>query len=98
MEIQDNVTNRGFALMEFHDRYGQACDIQKSSLATDDAIWFGVTNTGDEIRGPGGNYREDVNSRMHLTRDQVQAILPILIHFSETGNVRHPDADLTHKS
>lgn len=36
-------TERGFALAEFTDRYGVKCSLQKSSLATEDAIWFGVT-------------------------------------------------------
>ena len=37
-------TQRGFAYDEFEDLYGAKCSIQKSSLATDDAIWFGIDN------------------------------------------------------
>lgn len=33
---------RGFEVGEFHDLNGRLCYIQKSSLATDNAIWLGV--------------------------------------------------------
>lgn len=42
-------TERGFALAEFTDRYGVKCSLQKSSLATEDAIWFGVTDHDPQI-------------------------------------------------
>lgn len=35
-------TARGFAIIKFIDRYGVKCSLQKSSLASEDAIWFGV--------------------------------------------------------
>ena len=37
-------TERGFSRVEFTDRYGEGCSLQKSSLAFEDAIWFGVDN------------------------------------------------------
>jgi len=37
---------RGFAFIEFDDASGTACNIQKSSLATDDAIWIGAKEIG----------------------------------------------------
>lgn len=40
MEIEH--TNRGFAFVKFIDRYGFECSLQKSSLAEEDCIWFGV--------------------------------------------------------
>ena len=42
MEVQFTLTNRGFELFEFQDLYGEQCSLQKSSLATQDCIWFGV--------------------------------------------------------
>ena len=36
-------TQRGFELGQFKDRYGVECSIQKSSLASEDAIWLGVS-------------------------------------------------------
>ena len=41
--------HRGFAYIEFIDRYGVKCSIQKSSLATDDAIWLGVDDASPKI-------------------------------------------------
>lgn len=70
MKIAMHPTVRGFLLGQFWDRYGELCSIQKSSLATEDAIWLGV----DE-------------HRMHLTQEQVAALLPLLQHFAETGDL-----------
>lgn len=44
-----NKTQRGFALGKFLDRYGAKCSIQKSSLATEDAIWLGIDDPDPEI-------------------------------------------------
>ena len=35
-------TPRGFHRIDFTDRYGENCSLQKSSLATEDAIWLGI--------------------------------------------------------
>jgi hypothetical protein len=80
-------TQRGFSLAEFTDRYGQKCSIQKSSLATEDAIWLGIANTGPHIKGPGGEMNEDICARMHLTVKQVKTLLPLLNKFVETGEL-----------
>ena len=42
-------TQRGFAFVEFTDRYGAECKLQKSSLATENAIWFGVKDAKPQI-------------------------------------------------
>ncbi len=42
-------TERGFSFHEFEDRYGAKCSLQKSSLATEDAIWFGVDDPNPKI-------------------------------------------------
>lgn len=55
---------------------GAECSIQASSIATEDAIWFGV-----------------VNNRMHLTRERVAELLPVLQHFVSTGDL--PDLEGT---
>lgn len=99
MEIKKSKTDRGFDLIEFKDRYNTKCNIQKSSLATEDAIWFGVENANPKImaskirKGAVGwvDYQipEDVilTTRMHLTREQVKELLPILQKFIETGDL-----------
>jgi hypothetical protein len=70
-------TERGFAISSFEDRYGLQCSLQKSSLATEDAIWLGV----DSVDGK--------PARMHLTREMVANLLPALkmANFQKTNNV-----------
>jgi hypothetical protein len=75
------VSDRGFIGYEFEDLYDSKCSIQESSLATKDAIWFGVHKPFD------GN----PNTRMHLTREMVKKLLPLLELFVETGSI-HPKA------
>jgi len=74
--LKKETTSRGFGLWEFKDKYGQECSLQDSSLASEPAIWLGVDV---DLKGV------DVNDRMHLTQEQVKALLPILDHFATTG-------------
>ena len=98
MEIKK--TERGFAIANFKDSYGCDCSIQKSSLATEDRIWLGANKL--DIRefkaGEGwiehpefdkGTFEHHYtgNTRMHLTREQVAELLPILQKFVETGEI-----------
>lgn len=93
MIIKPNA--RGFATAEFTDRYGEICSIQKSSIATEDCIWLGIdapqlTVFEDENKGkyivtkmpPNFN----VCARMHLTREMVADLLPLLQNFVDTGD------------
>lgn len=73
--------SRGFTRYTFEDRYGSECSLQKSSLATEDAIWLGVDKSFDS--------KERVSNRMHLTREQVAELLPQLQHFVETGELKN---------
>lgn len=79
--MKEEKTIRGFTLIKFKDLYNQDCSLQKSSIATTDAVWLGVTNTGELL----GN--KDVNNRMHLDQNQVKKLLPYLIKFAETGEL-----------
>lgn len=92
-------TIRGFDIIDFIDRYNSECSIQKSSLATDDCIWFGINDANPKImaskiqEGAVGwipyHIPKDVSltTRMHLNRDQVKNLLPILRLFVETGEI-----------
>ncbi len=98
-------TARGFRTIEFEDRYNTPCSIQKSSLATEDAIWFGVDDADPQIMAVDAKrlgiptaqtvgwvpytIPEEVllSTRMHLTRDQVEELLPLLQHFVDTGEL-----------
>lgn len=42
MELNSNKTERGFAHIEFIDRYGAKCSLQKSSLASKHQLVFRV--------------------------------------------------------
>ena len=94
MKIKSDKTARGFALKEFEDFYNVKCSIQKSSLATEDAIWFGCDEANPRILVHATGWRPYplpdgvlMDTRMHLTREQVKELLPILQKFVETGEI-----------
>ena len=94
--MKKEKTERGFAIINFVDRYDNKCSLQKSSLAFEEAIWLGVDDTKftifeDERMGKyittklPKNF--SVNTRMHLTQEQVKELLPHLQKFVETGGI-----------
>lgn len=105
MKLTKKVTARGFAYLQFKDAYDKLCTMQKSSLATDDAIWLGIDDPDPQIMASeaadyGVKTKEttgwvpypipdavNIHTRMHLTREQVKALLPALMHFVDTGEV-----------
>ncbi len=105
-KVKFHKTPRGFRKGEFVDRYGEPCSIQKSSLATEDAIWLGIERANPQIMvsdavrlglskepNPVGWMPYPVpnevhmSTRMHLTKKEVKALLPILQKFVETGEI-----------
>ena len=105
MKLDFETTNRGFALANFEDFNGAICSLQKSSLASHDAIWLGVDNANPQIMASqtpqGGNgwvpfYVPDgvsLTTRMHLSREQVADLLPALQHFVRTGRLPEPKGE-----
>lgn len=94
MRIKKVKTQRGFARLEFEDRYNAKCSIQKSSLAGEDAIWIGVDDSDPKIFKPCSGWQTFeipkevlLTTRMHLTQKQVKKLLPILQKFAETGEL-----------
>ena len=97
--MEQSKTDRGFLLFGFVDLYGNKCSIQKSSLATEDAIWLGVNDPDPKIllsKAKDGGcgwikypVHPDVsfNTRMHLSRTQVADLLPMLLKFVDTGEI-----------
>lgn len=88
-------TNRGFCLIKFSDRNGVECSLQKSSIATEDCIWLGCDDANPRVLVPGQGWRSMVmpegylaDTRMHLTRKQVKRLIPHLVTFVETGEIR----------
>jgi hypothetical protein len=87
-------TERGFAIDHFTDRNGVRCSIQKSSLADEDCIWLGCVDPDPKTFVPGKSWQSHklppqtiCNTRMHLTVEQVEALLPLLQHFVATGEL-----------
>jgi hypothetical protein len=99
-KLKIKQTARGFNLIKFEDYYGSECSLQISSLADKDAIWLGIDNANPQIMASktkeGGNgwvpfaMPEDVllTTRMHLTREQVEELLPYLQKFVKTGGIK----------
>ena len=103
--MEKTKTNRGFDLIKSVDLYGIKFSIQKSSLATEDAIWFGIDDVKPEImakdapkfnldNGNGTGWVDYplpkevlLHARMHLTREMVEKIIPILQNFVKTGKI-----------
>lgn len=92
------TTNRGFSIIEFEDANGEACSLQKSSLATDDCVWLGCKEIGLKhfiaYRGwedvPTPHTQADhwvANNRMHLNREQAAMLASLLQRFAETGEL-----------
>lgn len=107
-DMECKLTQRGFEYYEFIDRYGEKCSLQKSSLATEDAIWMGVDDLGlkgmrygqgwtpiaeEEVADVFGYQMVQGNKRMHLTREQVAQLLPILQRFVDTGEIGESEVE-----
>lgn len=89
--MTESKTDRGFDLVQFVDENGGKCSLQKSSVATKDCIWLGCElqayvegKLWDVEHEPGSAL---VKTRMHLTVEQVKALLPYLQRFVETGEI-----------
>ena len=98
--MKKGKTHRGYSLIEFIGKYGNACSIQKSSIATEVCIWLaiddadplimasdairlGLDNKGETTGHVKYDFPEEVHlkTRMHLSRDQVKELIPILKKF-----------------
>ena len=92
----------GWDVIEFEDLYGHSCSIQMSSLATIEAIWIGVNNPEVKVLAREICEDQNVAgwatiplpenftiqpSRMHLSRDQAAALIPVLQQFVNTGAI-----------
>lgn len=81
VEIKLEPTPRGFARADFVDSNGESCSLQESSLATEAHIWLGCNNNAPVHHVT----NEPLSPRMHLSQADVQALLPHLQRFAETG-------------
>lgn len=92
--MKKEKTSRGFGIINFKDSYGSACSLQESSSAMEDKIWLGVDDANPQICIPGRSWvKYDIpkevllNTRMHLTKEQVKKLMPHLKKFVETGEI-----------
>lgn len=82
--IEWQLTNRGFLLGKFRDRYDENCSIQESSLATESCIWLGCDReTFDNKNIPCG-------ARMHLTQEAARVLGNLLLQFANSGKLEVP--------
>lgn len=91
--MEKSRTNRGFSIINFNDLYDVECSLQKSSLATEDAIWLGVDDADPKIIDGIGWVPYDIpddvilNTRMHLNREQAKKLVDAINVFIETGDL-----------
>lgn len=93
--LEKTFTSRGFARVDFLDGNDIQCSLQKSSAAQEDHIWLGCDEPNAKIFPGNGTGWHDYplpesvscTTRMHLTRDQVAALLPFLERFAKTGEI-----------
>ena len=97
--MEKEKTERGFSVIKFKDRYDSECSLQKSSLAFENCVWFGVDDADPQImaketlEGGDGWVKYDIpenvmlTTRMHLSRKMVLKLLPNLIKFVIIGKI-----------
>lgn len=77
-------TERGFTRGDFTDQYGQKCSLQRSSIATTDAVWCGVDVSINGV---------EVHNRMHLDREQARVLAAHLQRFADEGRLPGETSD-----
>lgn len=80
------TTSRGFEFIEFVDHNGEPCSLQQSSLAEFEqpgtsAIWLGCEKNAAPVDG------HEMAPRMHLTYEQVTALVEHLQAWLDTGSL-----------
>jgi hypothetical protein len=88
VKFEKSYTKRGFELLNFYDLYNEKCDIQRSSLASEDAIWLGTHSPNPQIMQDGVGWVEYplpkntlISHRMHLTKKQSISLALKLLKF-----------------
>ncbi len=85
------LTERGFEIIQFDDRYKTPCTLQQSSIFDPEyadfpgatAVWLGV----DRQDAPHDGTFDAANlTRMHLDRAQVHKLIAVLEMWIETGH------------
>ena len=97
MVLKTEYTSRGFKYMGFDDDYGVGCTLQESSAATHGHIWLGPDEANPRYLIPNVGWKNVelppdtvCDTRMHLNREQAEALIKELQYFVETGYLRAP--------
>ena len=93
--VEKTYTHRGFAVFGFTDGNGEKASVQQSSAAEAPHVWLGVDELKLRRFVPGQSWSDcplpegDIqgNERLHLTRENVQDLIPILQRFVDTGDI-----------
>lgn len=92
-------TARGFGIIKFRDHNGEACSLQESSAAIyqqpgSSCLWLGCDDANPRVMVPGKGWQSLempwdylANTRLHLNRKQVRALITHLKQWLETGNL-----------
>lgn len=83
--INFDRTERGFAVGEFLDRYGEKCSVQDSSIeATERCFWLGIDDPQPThvVGGPSW-----ISGRMHVGVKLARQLHTVIGRFLETGSV-----------
>lgn len=95
---KEKQTSRGFALLQFKDHNGVRCSLQTSSLAIYEepgtsAIWLGCDDANPRHLIPGEGWKPIAmpkdylsDTRIHLNREQVDALILHLQQWMRTGS------------
>lgn len=88
-------TARGFERIDFRDQYGIECSLQQSSLASPPCVWLGCNDADPRVLLPGKGWTQIempsgyiADTRMHLNRKQVKALVARLNRWLEAGTFK----------
>jgi hypothetical protein len=91
--MEKSITSRGFTLITFTDLYGAECSLQKSSLATEDAVWLGVNDANPQImasktlQGGTGWVPYDIGKIVFSTKTKAKEFAPWLLFWYWIRNI-----------
>ncbi|MDO8594293.1 MAG: hypothetical protein Q7R93_02140 [bacterium] len=75
--LEFKTNDRGLRTAEFRDSAGSDCSLGESSSVREKAVWLGVSLSANG----------SASMRMHLTQEEVEALLPHLQRFVATGKL-----------
>lgn len=93
MRVKKN--KKGLNVIEFKDFYGEECTMEETSFTGDRTLWIGCNNANPKFFTVENGWKPVhmpekyvANTKMHLSRKQVEKMLPHLIKFVETGHIK----------